>query len=256
MILTEHMTLPNLRKFFRPDPGYTMFDVDLAGADAQVVAWDAGDEGLKAAFRAHAAGTGPKVHCVNAKTIYGELAGPDGKREPYYSRAKAGVHLTNYGGQAVTCASALHCSLFEAQKFQDTWFRLHPEIKDWHERILHQITTTRTVRNAFGFRRIYFDRIEDVFTQALAWIPQSTVALVINKGYLNVHQNLPEAQILLQVHDSLVGQVKTSLWPSIKPKLLQQLTVPVPYADPLVIPLGLKTSTVSWGDCKDEKWAE
>lgn len=254
MSLGSNIVLPNVRKFFLPDPGHILFDVDLAGADAQIVAWEANDEALKQAFRDHAAGKGPKVHCVNAKAIFGDRAGPDGKTDPYYSRAKAGVHLTNYGGKARTCAAALSISTTEAEHFQREWFRLHPAIADWHETTMRNLQTTRSVRNPFGFVRTYFDRIEGLLPEALAWIPQSTVAIIIDTAYNTITETIPEIEILLQVHDSLVGQCKISDWPRLKPLLHNALKVVVPYADPLIIPTGLKTSTRSWGDVQDEKW--
>lgn len=254
MTLGSSIVLPNVRKFFKPDPGNILFDVDLAGADAQIVAWEADDAPLKQAFRDYAAGTGPKVHCVNAKAIFGDLAGPSGKIDPYYSRAKAGVHLTNYGGKARTAGMALGVSTYAAQQFQDTWFRLHPAILEWHNRITHDLQTTRSVRNPFGFVRTYFGRMDRLLPEALAWIPQSTVALVINEAWNRIEESLPEAQINLQVHDSLVGQVRARDWHLIKPRLRELLQVTIPYADPLIIPTGLKTSMLSWGDVKDEAW--
>ena len=255
MSLGSSIRLPNVRKFFQPDPGYILFDVDLAGADAQIVAWEADDKPLKEAFRAHAAGTGPKVHCVNSIAIFGSKAGNDGKTDPYYSRAKAGVHLTNYGGKAKTCASALAISVREAEFFQSEWFRLHPAIKEWHLRVENDLRTTRSVRNPFGFVRTYFDRIDDqLLGQALAWCPQSAVAIIIDTAYNRITDSIPEAQILLQVHDSLVGQVPIPLWHKVKPRIREALEVVVPYADPLIVPTGLATSTVSWGDVKNENW--
>ena len=47
MSLLTHFRLPQIRKFFVPDPGKILFDVDLAGADAQIVAWEANDEPLR-----------------------------------------------------------------------------------------------------------------------------------------------------------------------------------------------------------------
>ena len=255
MSLGTEIRLPNIRKFFVPDPGHILFDVDLAGADAQVVAWEANDLPLKQAFRDYQAGVGPKVHCVNAKAIFGPLAGPDGKREPFYGRAKAGIHLTNYGGKARTCAAALSISVSEAEAFQRNWFRLHPAIAEWHESVLHSLNTTRSVRNPFGFVRTYFDRLEGLLPEALAWVPQSTVAIVIDTAYNRITESGLPIDILLQVHDSLVGSCPTHLWPEIKPQLFSLLQVTIPYPnDPLVIPTGLKTSTISWGDCQDEKW--
>jgi DNA polymerase I len=255
MSLGSNIKLPNVRKFFLPDPGYILFDVDLAGADAQIVAWEANDEPLKQAFRDHAAGKGPKVHCVNSKAIFGHLAGPDGTTDPYYSRAKAGVHLTNYGGKARTAAAALSISVPAAEHFQRTWFELHPAIREWQERVMDGLRTTRSVRNPFGFVRTYFDRIDDMLLgQALAWVPQSAVAIIIDTAYNTISENLPEVEILLQVHDSLVGQVPIPKWPLLKPEIRKALQVVVPYEDPLIVPTGLQTSTRSWGDVKSERW--
>jgi len=254
MKLGSQIVLPNVRKFFLPDPGHILFDVDLAGADAQIVAWEANDEPLKQAFRDHAAGKGPKVHCVNSRAIFGALAGPDGKTDPYYSRAKAGVHLTNYGGKARTAAAALGVSIAAAEHFQSTWFALHPAIAEWHNRVENDLRTTRSVRNPFGFVRTYFDRLDNLLPEALAWVPQSSVAIIIDTAYNRITEELPEVQILLQVHDSLVGQTKIEDWPLLKPKIRQALHVVIPYPDPLVVPTGLKTSTRSWGEAKDESW--
>lgn len=548
MNLGSNIKLPNIRKFFLPDPGYILFDVDLAGADAQIVAWEANDEPLKEAFRAHAAGTGPKVHCVNSIAIFGAKAGLDGTTDPYYSRAKAGVHLcvadghealtpfgwqavetisqhtpilvcnmdgteahmelpqawyhaqdtlqmlaiqgtsynqlvtpnhklsyaidgkgvvhetqaqylprtarlpkaciysgptnleparlrllsafhadgsvskkqvrfhlkkerkiarlldiaqqlgiqakkveykdktcnivfsgfiaewlilqgkaptwnllqysgealqayidelpywdgwsgktsqtfstvnrhtaevvqtllhlrgqsgsinitpytaynvqlnhrplarisskefveytggvhcptvstgywltrykgriavtgnTNYGGKARTAAAALGVSLHEAEAFQRKWFELHPAIADWHARVLNDLHTKRAVRNPFGFVRTYFDRLDNLLPEALAWVPQSSVAIIIDTAYNRITENYPDIPIYLQVHDSLVGGCPISLWPWFKPRLRECLEVVVPYDDPLVIPTGLATSAISWGDVKKESW--
>lgn len=256
MNASSDLQLPSVRKIFVPKPGYTLFDIDLAGADAQVVAWDANDEKLKTAFRNHAKGLGPKIHCVNAIDIFGQdRAGVGGKNEPYYSRAKAGVHLTNYGGKAATCASALSISISEAQAFQNHWFRLHPEIREWQERVRESLYNYRSVVNRFGFRKVYFERIDDsLLGQALAWIPQSTVALTVNKAWDNIEQNIPEVEILLQVHDSLVGQYPTKKEALLLPEIYKQSQIVIPYDDPLIIPFGLKKSEKSWGDCQDAKW--
>jgi DNA polymerase I-like protein with 3'-5' exonuclease and polymerase domains len=243
------LILPNIRKLFLPDPSHTIFDVDLAGADAQVVAWDAEDEGLKAIFR-----SGQKLHAVNAKDIFGGDAGVDGRTEPYYTRAKTGVHLTNYGGKARTCAVALGITIHEAERFQRRWFDLHPAIKAWHDYIENELQTKRQVSNKFGYRRFYFDRVENLLPEALAWIPQSTVAIVTNKQWVKIENAIPEIGILMQVHDSLVGQVATPLWAGVKPRLKEELRVIIPYADPLIIQSGLKTSTESWGAAQEEKW--
>ena len=247
--------LPNVRKLFIPDNGYEIADVDLAGADAQVVAWEANDEKLKNVFR-----QGLKIHAVNARDIFGDLAGPDGLQMPYYHRAKTGVHLTNYGGSARTCAGALGIPIWEAQRFQDRWFTLHPEIEEWHADVEHLLQTKRQVTNRFKYRRFYFERVEGLLPEALAWVPQSTVACVCNRALVQIDED-PECrrldvQILLQVHDSLVIQYPVHNRDQVLKRLKQIIWIPVPYEDPLTIPWGLKTSSTSWGDCQKRQWPE
>src|SRR5688572_14551564 len=107
--------LPNVRKLLIPDPGYTMFDADLVGADAQVVAWEAEDEDLKAAFRA-----GLDVHDKNAEDMFGraytQLAGDkdSGPKSRKRKECKQGVHLTNYGGTARAITQVLGWTRHEA----------------------------------------------------------------------------------------------------------------------------------------------
>lgn len=233
--------LPNIKRLFIPDPKYTLVDSDLDRADLQVVVWEAGDEDLKAKLR-----EGVDLHTANAADIYGASQAKANR-----AKAKAGVHATNYGAYPRTLSKALGITVKEAEFFQHQWFGAHPGIKEWHRRVEESLVKTRAVRNAFGFRRLFFDRIDSVLPQALAWIPQSTVAIVTNMGLRNLHQNLPEVQVLLQVHDSTVWQAPSGLFPGILSVVRENLLIPVPYEDPLVIPVGFKLSTKSWGDCQE-----
>jgi DNA polymerase I-like protein with 3'-5' exonuclease and polymerase domains/uracil-DNA glycosylase len=243
------LILPNIRKLFIPSSEHLIVDVDLAGADAQVVAYEAEDELLKAVFK-----SGEKLHAVNAKDMFGGNAGPDGKQQPYYGYAKAGCHLTNYGGNARTLSKATGMTMYESEKFQFRWFDIHPGIREWHRRTENQLFTRRYVENKFGYRRFYFERLDRLLPQALAWIPQSTVACVTNRQLVSIDRNLPKVKMLLQVHDSLVFEVHRSDWFISKPLIREHLKVVIPYDDPLVIPSGLKVSAISWGDCEEEKW--
>lgn len=232
------LAMPNIRRLFIPDSGFLIADADLDRADLQVVVWEANDALFKQMLH-----EGVDIHSENAKALG-------------ISRqlAKSWVHGTNYGGgprtMAVTCGLTVH----QAERMQRRWFEVHPGIKEWHDRTMLQLETTRSVTNRFGFRRFYFDRIEGLLPEALAWIPQSTVANVINTGLLRISVSLPEVQILLQVHDSLVFQIKEKDRARLLPQIRDQLLVTIPYEDPLVIPVGLKLSSKSWGECKDARW--
>lgn len=247
--MSKLVELPNIRRIFVPDEGYTLYDADLAGADAQVVAWEAEDDDLKAAFR-----NGLDVHAKNAE----DMLGSEFTRHPKDSfmwnkirkQNKVAVHLTNYGGSSRTLAISLGWLVADADHFQKRWFSLHPGVKkNFHRKVESALMGNKRIVNAFGYHRIFFSRIEESFAEALAWIPQSTVALVSFKGALKLEKTDIPAELLLQVHDSLVFQIPSHLVPS-DTTIKNSLAVPVPYDDPLIIPWGLKKSNLSWGDCK------
>jgi DNA polymerase I-like protein with 3'-5' exonuclease and polymerase domains len=255
--MTSIVTLPNVRRLFIPDRGMVIADADLSGADAQVVAWEADDADLKRAFRA-----GMKIHIKNAEDIWGDdfrsLPGdvkskstPKGKR---YDECKRGVHATNYGAAARTLSlnPEIRWPISTSEAFQRRWFNLHPGIRNWHNRVQFDLNKNRTTTNRFGYRIIWFDRIDSVFPNALAWGPQSTVAEVCFRGTLQLVDRFPWCELLLQVHDSIVFQFPSKYnEPEWIERINAALLVEVPFPnDPLVIPWGMSISEKSWGHCK------
>ena len=85
-MVAESISLPNIRKMFLPDEGYTIIDADLKKADLQIVTWEANDENLKQIFR-----EGLDPYMEGAKEIY-NVAQPSKEQ---YKKVKAGVHLTD-----------------------------------------------------------------------------------------------------------------------------------------------------------------
>lgn len=252
----EDLELPNIRKMFVPDPGYEFFDLDLDQADLQVVVWEADDKELKKALR-----LGVDMHCFNAVSMFNIKGIPPEElieSHPNYrerrgqiseerrQRMKVAVHAVDYGCRERTLAINIGITMKESGDFIKGWFERHPGIKHWHDRTEAQLHSRRMVTNKFGFRWSVLDRLDGILPEALAWIPQSTVGIYINKIWLNIYRMLPEVQVLLQVHDSLAGQFPVGFDRS---KFNQCTKVIVPYDDPLIIPTGLKTSTKSWGDC-------
>lgn len=251
--------LPNIRSMYVPDAGFTFFDMDLDRADLQVVVWESDDAMLKAALR-----MGADIHLLNTYGIDNKEPPPleelvethpkywdhRGPRKHTREFAKVFCHATNYLGKAKTVATNTGRGVHEIDLAQRRWFSAHPGILAWHERVINQVKRHRFVENRFGYRWYIFDRIDELlFPAAVAWIPQSTVGNVINRAWLNFHRELPEVQVLLQVHDSLAGQFPTHRRDTLLPRMQELSRIVVPYEDPLIIPTGVKTSTVSWGDC-------
>lgn len=233
--------LPNVRRNFVPDPGMEFFDIDLDSADLRIVVWESDCKEMKSMFA-----EGLKPYVEIAKEYYRD---PNiTKNHPSYKLFKALCHGTNYLGTPSGLAGRIGLLTNEVERIQKWYYGKFPEIEDWQNGIKESVTRKRYVQNVFGYRTYYFDRIEGtIFNQAVAWIPQSTVGCLINRGYRNIHHNLPDVEVLLQVHDSLAGQFPIGT--NRTSDIIRECSVPLPYAEPLVIPVGIKTSTNSWGDC-------
>lgn len=239
-------SLPNLRSTIVPDMGYTLFNCDLERADLQVVAWEANDADLMQKLKEHV-----DVHTENARDVFG-IANPTEQQRHF---GKTFVHLTDYGGNSRTCAIKVGCTIHQADLMQKRWFEIHPGILDWHRRTSAYLNGTRTVTNRFGYRRIYFDRVEGLLPQALAWVPQSSVGILISLQQMAIEVACgPLVEMLMQGHDSVVGQYRTEHEEVVLRLMKEASHIAIPYDEPLYIPLELATSTSSWGEVEKRPW--
>lgn len=243
------LSLPNVRKIFVPDPGFTIFDTDLSKADLRIVTWEADEPEMKAMLKE---GRDPYVEI--AREFYKDPSltktRSDGSENPKYRTFKSFAHGTHYLGTPHGLAARLGLTVHQAETTQRWYLQKNRRIAEWQKEFCAALKSRRFVSNIFGYRRYYFDRIDDATCrEAIAWLPQSTVALYINRIWMNVYERYPQIWILLQVHDSLVGQFPTWKHAQCMKDLDEASRIVLPYDDPLVIPTGIKTSTVSWGAC-------
>lgn len=241
----EDLDLPNVRTIFLPDEGKEIADMDLSSADLQVVVWESDEPTFKALLRA-----GLDPYTEIAKEFYQDPGIT--KKDPRRKSFKALAHGSNYLGTPAGLASRIGLSQKDVTRTQDWYFKKFPGIREWHKRVVSDLEKTKTIHNQWGFRRVYFDRIEGTLkNQAVAWIGQSTVAILINKIWDAIVEQEPWIEVLLQVHDSLVFQYPLARADEARKRIREIAgSIAIPYPDPLVIPVGLKTSTTSWGDCK------
>lgn len=236
--------LPNVRSLFLPDEGCEVADMDLSSADLRIVVAEAGEQELQDMLDA-----GLDPYTEIAKEFHHDSTIT--KQDPRRRKFKSFAHGTNYLGTARGLAERLGLRIADAEATQRWYFSRFPRIKQWQDTLRVQLATRRYVQNRFGYRRFYFDRIEGtLYNQAAAWIPQSTVGLLINMIWDRVRTEEPWIQVLLQVHDSLVFQYPIERAEEARERLQELSRIPVPYPRPLIIPTGFKTSRTSWGDCE------
>lgn len=240
----DGLELPNVRTLFIPDEGKEFFDIDLDSADLRIVVWESDEREMKQMLH-----EGKKIYVEVMKEYYKDPSMT--KNSPQYTMFKSFCHGTHYLGTAKGLAERLGLLVHESEQLQKWYFGKFPKIKQYQDDIKNQVLKRGYVENVFGYRSYFFDRIEGtIFNQAAAWIPQSTVGILINHAYVAIDAELPDVDILLQVHDSLAGQFDISKRDIIIPQIIQKAEIALPYeGDPLIIPVGIKTSTKSWGHC-------
>lgn len=258
----NYVKLPNVRELALADPGKTYFDLDLDRADMQIVGWESGDENLKLALR-----RGVDLHCMSAAEIFRITGIPVDElveSHPNYpehrarigkanrDKTKNGGHACDYAVGIPKLAQTLGITRHEAEQFKARWFGLFPGIRKWHLRVEQAVANMGFLENIFGARLYQFGRFN--LPEFLGWHPQSTVAGVINRALVKLdaakQAGETSIELSLQIHDSLAGQFSTAKKEAEIANLQKYTRIIVPYADPLIIPVGIKTSLISWGACK------
>lgn len=243
------LELPNIRRLFVPDPGQEFFDIDLSKADFRIVAWESDEPELKLMFRE---GRDPYVELAREYYKKPNITKTSG---PEYNIFKSFVHATNYLGEPKGLAGRLGLNVQEVDRTQKFYFGKFPRIKLWQDEVKKQVTGRRFVQNIFGYRFHVIDRIDDkTYRDFISWIPSSSIGILINKGWHRIYTN-PVCQkqgirVLLQTHDSLSGTYPIQHSGAAGMLIKSLCEVPLPYAEPLIIPVGIKTSRESWGSCK------
>lgn len=127
----------------------------------------------------------------------------------YRDLAKRLGHGTNYYGTPRTMASHTQTETRIIEQFQERYFAAFPLIPEWHKHVIEAVKTEGVLTTPYGRRRFFFGRGDDQSTwrKAIAYAPQSMTGHQIDMGLLNLWREMPEAELLMQVHDSILFQV-------------------------------------------------
>jgi DNA polymerase-1 len=223
---------------FTADPGYVMFYSDQQGAEARIVAYLSGDENYIAAVE------GGDSHTMVASMVFGfppdrELAEREYYRGySYRDITKRGAHGSNYYGKPYTLAQQMKVETAVAEAFQNQYFRRFPGISDWHVWVAKQLQTKGHLITPFGIRRNFWNRRWDDATlrEAIAFVPQHCVGVLMNVGIYKLWEKFEgkpgaDVQILLNLHDAVLGQVRIDKADELLPQVLECLRFPFPITD-------------------------
>jgi len=231
-------------RIYIPDEGKEFIQVDCAGAEALIVAWECEDGRFRELFR-----NGIKPHTFVAMNLFQpewkkeqpfdvvhlcSLSIPDLAKHPEWkalSKIIKNTHERYFIGKK-TCHSFNYCktaasfrfdvlkesegkimlSLHQAELFESIYHYLFPEIKKWQKTTEETIKTTRTLRNLFGHPMHFGSHITDkIIREGVAWVPQSTVGEIGANAFRDMQryieeENKDEWDVLNLKHDSILCQ--------------------------------------------------
>lgn len=213
----------SLRRIFVPDSGKVFIQRDLKQAEAWIVAFESEDPFFMDAIRS------TDIHRRTASLIFRKPEAEISKRER--DLAKRCVHALNYGMGYIKFAEQIGISIVEARDLRNRYFAAFPKLGLWHSTIKLRLERTRELKTPMGRKRQFSAGWnEDLWKEAWAYVPQSTVGDLLNVGFLEFWRWLKapvdanffksdgksvehvsneehfDCQIMLQIHDSLVVQ--------------------------------------------------
>jgi DNA polymerase I-like protein with 3'-5' exonuclease and polymerase domains len=204
-------TVPKyIRKCFQAKPGHVLVQIDLSQAESRYVAYDGPDPKLMELLE-----TGKDVHTFVAGRIFNKNPDMIGKNSKERQLGKKAGHASNYGTGPKTFAEMCLVDLdhyitdHEAARIIEAYYGVFPGIRRRQLRIQDEIRKTKTLRTPLGRERIFHDYIGDnLFREAYAYAPQSTIPDITNALMRYLHQTFEEARFLVQVHDSILIEVE------------------------------------------------
>jgi len=213
---------PEMLRFLVADPGCVLYNIDLSQAENRIVAYIAPEPNMIAAFE-----SGLDIHRQTAGLILNKKP-EDISDEEGSSSIGGGLFSERFWGKKSNHslnydlgfrAFALICEIQEgeAKYIVERYHSVYPGVRQYHAWVRAQLSKGRTLTNCLGRKRLFTNRWGDeLFKEAYAFIPQSTVADIINErglAYVMGNPLFRGVEILNQVHDSLVVQISVERVP-------------------------------------------
>ncbi len=213
-----------IRTGFVAPKGKVLVSADYSQFELRLAAVLAGDEKLIADFNA-----GIDIHTKTAAEAFNI---PFEKVTKEQRRAAKVINFGVLYGMSVNgLAAAAKMSFFEAKQFIENYFRLRAPIKMYLEKILRQAREEGFVETYFGRRRPCPDVkstnfvIRQAAERAAMNMPiQGTEADLMKRAMIATSRKLPNgAELIMQVHDSLIVECDENLATEVAEILRQEM---------------------------------
>ena len=239
-----------IRALFVPGEGYDrILSADYSQIELRLLAHMSGDENLIDAFL-----KGQDIHARTASEVFGvsiEEVTPELRR-----RAKAINFGIVYGMSVYGLSQDLHISREEAGRYIVRYFERYPGVKDFLDATVAQAHLHGYVMTMFGRRRALYGinslkfNLRSVAERMAMNTPiQGSAADVIKLAMIRAEENLRgfDSRIIIQVHDELVVETKSSELAEVEKILRESMENVVKLDVPLIVDIH---SGENWSSAK------
>ena len=217
-----------IRKVFLPAEDHVFVDADYSQIELRVLAHMSGDQTLIDAYR-----QAQDIHRITASQVFHV---PFDEVTPLQRRnAKAVNFGIVYGISSFGLGEDLGITRKEAAEYIEQYFATYPNIKKFLDHCVEQAKECGYTQTLFGRKRPIPELSSGNFMQrsfgervAMNSPIQGTAADIIKIAMIRVHDRLEqeklESRLVLQVHDELLIETKTSEMEQVKQILSQEMT--------------------------------
>lgn len=238
-----------IRRMFVAGPGNVLVDADYSQIELRLLAHMSGDETMKNAFL-----TGEDIHAVTAGQVFGI---PLEEVTAYMrSQAKAVNFGIVYGISPFSLSQDIGVTPNEAKVYIDTYMEKYHGVREYMADTISRAREMGYVETLFGRRRYLPElkasnfNVRSFGERVARNMPiQGTAADVMKLAMIRVDdrlkRELPEAKILLQVHDELIVECPESMAVRAAALLKEEMESAVNWSVPLTVDTGIGKN---WAD--------
>ena len=238
-----------IRKMFIPADGCVLVDADYSQIELRLLAHISGDEGMREAFL-----SGGDFHAETAAKVF--HVAPQDVTHEMRRRAKAVNFGIVYGISAFSLSQDIGSTVAEAKAYMEAYFATFPGVRKYMDAVVEKARETGFVETLFHRRRdlpelTSSNRNLRAFGERVALnMPiQGTAADIMKLAMIAVWRrlkdDLPQARLVLQVHDELIVECPEADAPEVPRILAEEMERVVTLSVPL-------TAEAHWG----KNWLE
>ena len=197
-----------IRRMFIPAEGCVLVDADYSQIELRLLAHISGDTAMQAAFT-----SGADIHTATAAQVF--HVDPADVTHEMRRRAKAVNFGIVYGISAFSLSQDIGVTVAEAKAYMEAYFATFPGVRKYMDDVVAQAKERGYVETLFHRRRDLPEIKSSNFNMrsfgervALNMPIQGTAADIMKLAMVAVEKRLkrelPEAKLVLQVHDELI----------------------------------------------------